>query len=66
MTSLNDMLMYLVLNGFKKSIDLLFVYVSLVRMECELDCQQTRPVLHRLLNKTPERPRFRQEHFCRD
>ncbi|EDQ9777850.1 hypothetical protein GRK11_004324 [Salmonella enterica] len=39
---------------------------SLARMECELDCQQTRPVLHCLLNKTPERPRLRQEHFCRD
>ncbi|UMR81535.1 hypothetical protein AOY92_19235 [Escherichia coli] len=66
MTSLNDMVLYPVINGFKKSIDLLFVDVPLARMVCELDCQQTRPVVHCLLNKTQERPRFRQGYFCRN
>lgn len=29
---------------------------SFCRMEREVDCQQTRPVIHRLLNKTPDFP----------
>ncbi|WCE56749.1 hypothetical protein PL330_14340 [Escherichia coli] len=28
--------------------------ISFCRMECEVDCQQMRPVVHRLPNKTPD------------
>ncbi|EEJ49216.1 hypothetical protein AC79_0954 [Escherichia coli 8-415-05_S4_C1] len=34
--------------------NLLPVDISFCRMECEVDCQQMRPVVHRLLNKTPD------------
>ncbi|KAB3191277.1 hypothetical protein F9044_24490, partial [Escherichia coli] len=32
--------------------NLLPVDISFCRMECEVKCQQMRPVIHRLLNKT--------------
>ncbi len=34
--------------------NLLPVEVSFCRMEYEVDCQQTRPVVNSLLNKTPD------------
>ncbi|SVN45033.1 Uncharacterised protein [Klebsiella pneumoniae] len=34
--------------------NLLPVDISFCRMECEVKCQQMRPVVHRLLNKTPD------------
>ncbi len=34
------------------------VDIPFYRMKCEVKYQQTRPVVHRLLNKTPDFPRF--------
>ncbi|EGX03912.1 hypothetical protein ECSTECMHI813_3316 [Escherichia coli STEC_MHI813] len=46
--------MYLSVKGSTECLNLLSVDVSFSRMEREVDCQQTRPVVHRLLNKTPD------------
>ncbi|ESA63354.1 hypothetical protein HMPREF1591_03308 [Escherichia coli 113303] len=46
--------MHLSVKGSTECLNLLPVDVSFSRMEREVDCQQTRPVVHRLLNKTPD------------
>ncbi|OKB73868.1 hypothetical protein BMT52_04040 [Escherichia coli] len=51
--------------GIYSQVKCLIKYTNLViiniysgRMKCEVDCQQMRPVIHRLLNKTPDFPRL--------
>ncbi|KDY72470.1 hypothetical protein AC74_3626 [Escherichia coli 2-460-02_S4_C1] len=54
MITLSNTFMQLSIKGSTECLNLLPVDVSFSRMEREVDCQQTRPVVHRLLNKTPD------------
>ncbi|AVJ70537.1 hypothetical protein CSC09_0432 [Escherichia coli] len=46
--------MQLSIKGSAECMNLLPVDVSFCRMEYEVDCQQTRPVVNSMLNKTPD------------
>ncbi|ACF67747.1 hypothetical protein NP313_23735 [Salmonella enterica] len=54
MITLSNTFVHLSVKGSTECLNLLPVDVSFSRMEREVDCQQTRPVVHRLLNKTPD------------
>ena len=54
MITLSNMFLHLSVKGSTECMNLLPVDVSFCRMECEVKCQQMRPVVHRLLNKTPD------------
>nr|WP_239635705.1 hypothetical protein [Shigella flexneri] len=54
MITFSNTFVYLSVKGSTECLNLLSVDVSFSRMEREVDCQQTRPVVHRLLNKTPD------------
>ncbi|ABE06589.1 hypothetical protein [Escherichia coli] len=54
MITLSNMFLHLSVKGSTECMNLLPVDVSFCRIEREVKCQQIWPVVHRLLNKTPD------------
>ncbi|EKI46239.1 hypothetical protein N6O29_00105 [Escherichia coli] len=56
MITFSNTFVYLPVKGSTECLNPLPVDVFFSRMEREVKCQQMRPVIHRLLNKTPDFP----------
>ncbi|XIW44217.1 hypothetical protein AB2I11_14210 [Escherichia coli] len=56
MVSLDNKGIYSQVKCLIKYTNLVIINIYSGRMKCEVDCQQMRPVIHRLLNKTPDFP----------